>query len=63
MATVGYTLQLVADLAGLDAASPLLFRSKCLAIDDGYLLEQRELWRPDDGRLVALNAQTFVVIK
>ncbi len=63
MATVGYTLQLAADLSGLDPASPLLFRSTCLAIHDGYLLEQRELWRPDDGRLVALNAQTFVVIK
>ncbi len=63
MATVGYTLQLAADLSGLDPEAPLLFRSRCLSVQDGYVIEQRELWRPDDRRLVALNTQTFVVIK
>lgn len=62
MATLGFTLQVVGALDGVDPAAPLFHRGRVLAGEGGYLVEQRELWT-EDGRLVALNPQTFVLIK
>ncbi|MCI0570392.1 MAG: thioesterase family protein [Myxococcaceae bacterium] len=62
MATIDFSLQLVNDLQGLPPDAPLVFRSKCLSVREGYLVEHRELWGKD-GRLIALNEQTFAVIK
>lgn len=62
MATVAFTLQQVSDLEGLDPEQPLMYRSKDVAVRDGFFVELRELWG-HDGRLVALNQQTFVIIK
>jgi hypothetical protein len=62
MATIAFTFQPLATLAGLDPDAPLGYRARLLAIDAGYGVEQRELWG-EDGRLLALNQQTFVVIK
>lgn len=62
MATVAFTLQQLTDLEGLDPEQPLLFRSKDVAIRDGFFVELRELWG-HDGRLIALNQQTFAIIK
>jgi acyl-CoA thioesterase len=62
MATIDFALQLVNDLRGLPVDAPLAFRSRCLSVHEGYLVEHRELWGLD-GRLVALNEQTFAVIK
>ena len=61
MATIVYTLDIVAGLDGLDPEAPLLYRGTVPVLADGYFLETRELWG-EDGRLVALNQQTFVVI-
>lgn len=62
MATVTFTLQLTEAAYDLDPRRPLYFRSRGIAASAGYLSELRELWT-EDGRLVALNPQTFVVIK
>jgi len=62
MATVTYTLQLTEAAYDLAPDRPLYFRSRGIVASGGYLSELRELWT-EDGRLVALNPQTFVVIK
>lgn len=62
MATVTYTLQLTMKAHQLDPSAPLFYRARVLASDGGYVSELRELWAPD-GALVAINPQTFVIIK
>lgn len=62
MATIAFTFELFATLHGLDPEAPLFHRGRCVAGTDGYLLDFRELWG-EDGRLVAMNQQTIVVIK
>ena len=59
LATIAYTLDIVGGVAG-DA--PLLYRGTVPVAGDGYFLETRELWT-EDGRLVAINHQTFAVIR
>ena len=60
-ATIAFTLELVGNLHGLDPEAPLLYRGTVPVCADGYFLETRELWG-EDGRLVAINHQTFAVI-
>jgi len=62
MATIAFTFQPIGTLAGLSSDDPLFHHGEVLGGRDGYLVEQRQL-RGSDGRLVALNQQTFVVIK
>jgi hypothetical protein len=62
MATIAYTLQVLGDLDGLDPEAPIFHRARAVASKDGYVVELRELWG-EDGRLLALNEQTFVVIR
>src|SRR5262249_11787426 len=61
VATITFTLDLAATLDGLDPAAPLYHESTTLVSDEGYAPELRTLWG-EDGRLVAVNHQTFVVI-
>jgi len=60
-ATIAFTLDLITDLEGLDPDAPLLYRGTSPVCSDGYFLETRELWG-EDGRLIAINHQTFAVI-
>lgn len=62
MATIAFTLDILDDCAGLDPESPLLYRGTAPYCGDGYFLETRELWG-EDGRLIAINHQTFAIIK
>jgi Thioesterase-like superfamily len=62
MATIAFTLDIVAGLDGLDPAAPLRYRATAPVCTDGYSLETRELWG-DDDRLVAINHQTFAIIQ
>lgn len=57
MATLTFTLQ-VADLVVDD--QPLAYRARALAAGGGYVPELRELWSAD-GRLLAVNPQTFAL--
>ena len=59
MGTTAYTLD-VLELP--DDHAPLLYRGTVDVARDGYFLERRELWT-EDGRLLAINHQTFTVIK
>lgn len=60
--TATFTFQVLGDLEGLDPESPLFHRERQQAGKDGYLAEFRELWG-EDGRLLAMNQQTMVLIK
>ena len=62
MATIAYTLELLAPLDGLPVDAPLFVDIVAPAATDGYVVEDRSLYGVD-GRLVALNRQTFVVIR
>lgn len=60
-ATIGFQLQWLVDPATLDPEQPLLCLSRVTGSMDGYLAETREVFDPE-GRMVALNQQTFVWI-
>jgi acyl-CoA thioesterase len=62
MATIAYTLDVIGSLDGLDPEAPLLYRGRVPVCRDGYFVEARELWG-EDGRLIALNHQTFAIIQ
>jgi hypothetical protein len=62
MATIAFTFQPFVHFEGLDLSAPLFFRARQAASSDGYFVELRELWG-EDGRLLALNQQTFCIIK
>jgi hypothetical protein len=62
MATIAFTFQPFVHFEGLNPEAPLFFRAKHAASNDGYFVEFRELWG-EDGRLLALNQQTFCIIK
>lgn len=62
MGTIAFTLDLLADPAGLDPAEPLLHVGRTPAIHGGYAVEERELWSAA-GELVALSRQTLAVIR
>lgn len=63
MATIAFTFQpFLANLEGVDPEAPWFHRARLAAATDGYVVEFRELWS-DTGKLLALNQQTFVIIK
>ncbi|MFZ5438665.1 MAG: hypothetical protein ACOZQL_01590, partial [Myxococcota bacterium] len=62
MATIAFTFQPFTHFEGLDPSAPLFFRSRLAAAVDGYCVEFREVWG-ENGRLLALNQQTLVIIK
>ena len=62
MATIAFTLDVAGDADGIDPAAPLLYRAAAPVCSDGYAFETRELWS-ETGRLLALNHQTFVIIR
>ncbi|HEU4727481.1 MAG TPA: thioesterase family protein [Kofleriaceae bacterium] len=62
MATIAFTLEIAGGVDGLDPEAPLLYRGRAPVSGDGYCFETRELWS-EDGRLVALNHQTFAIIQ
>lgn len=60
MATIAFTFQPF-EFSG-DPDAPLAYRARMIASESGYCVEFRELWTTE-GRLVALNQQTMVIIK
>jgi acyl-CoA thioesterase len=61
-ATLSFSLDCVGDLGALDPEVPLFHRAVAPVSHEGYVSEYRELWG-HDGRLIALNHQTTVLIK
>jgi acyl-CoA thioesterase len=62
MATISFTLEILSDLVGLDPEAPLYHTATSHASRGGYTSEDRKLWG-EDGRLVAINHQTMVIIR
>jgi len=62
MATIAFTLHLQPIATSLPTNAPLYYRARASSAGGGYVSEARELWT-QEGALVALNPQTFVVIK
>jgi hypothetical protein len=60
-ATVSFTAELLADPNTLAADEPLRYQAKLAGMNDGFFVELRELWQ--DGRPIALNQQTFAILK
>jgi hypothetical protein len=61
MATIAFTAEIVGDTAGLAPDAPVFHVGHEVVSRDGYSVELRQLWG-EDGRLLALNQQTFAVI-
>ncbi len=62
IATVAFMIEIVAPAAGLDPDAPLFHEAHAATVRDGYVTERR-LLRGEDGRLLAINEQTFVIIR
>lgn len=62
MATIHFNMQFVGSWEGLNPDAPLFHESTSPVAQQGYTVELRRLWG-EDGRLMALNQQTIVVIK
>ena len=60
--TAAFTLQVVGGAQAWTGDGPLLHTSRSLAAEGGYVTEARQLWT-EEGRLVALNQQTMVIVK
>jgi hypothetical protein len=61
VATVSFTAEILVAPDSLDPQTPLLFCGRVAALSDGFCVEFRELW--SGTRLVALNQQTFAVLR
>jgi len=61
-ATIAFSFQIAGSLDGLDLDAPFRYEADSPALHEGYLVEMRSL-RGHDGRLVALNQQTFAIIR
>lgn len=66
MATLAFTFQPFSVPADLEKDAPLFKRTRLAASEGGYCVENRELWGHTTSgalKLLALNQQTFVIIK
>lgn len=62
VATVSFTMQILGDPGPLDPELPLAYRGRVWVQSQGWFVEQRELWSPA-GDLLALNQQTFAIVR
>ncbi|HZJ54494.1 MAG TPA: thioesterase family protein [Myxococcaceae bacterium] len=60
MATISFVGQLLVDPARIDPAERLFHTGRMGALEDGFLVELRELWSGDV--CVGMNQQTYVVL-
>jgi len=61
MATVSFTAELLCDPTTVDPRAPLFATCRAVAAHEGFVVELREL--SDGGRVLAMNQQTFVVLR
>ena len=62
MGTVAFTMQVLRDLREVDPTGAFAYRAWTPVAHEGWVLEMRELW-DEEGNVVAMNQQTFAVIK
>src|SRR6185312_2254125 len=61
VATVSFVAEMLVDPGTLDPKEPLRYRARMAAMHDGFFVELRELWAGE--RVVALNQQTFAILR
>jgi hypothetical protein len=61
IATVSFVAEIMTDPQTLAPTEPLRYRARTAGLHEGFCVELRELWRGE--QMVALNQQTFAVIK
>lgn len=62
MATITFGMQVMSAAEGLHPETPVFYTARCPISDDGYMVEERQIWS-EDGQLLALNQQTMAIIK
>jgi hypothetical protein len=62
VATVSFTAEIAVDPAALDPRAPLFYRARTISDYQGFQLELRELYDAR-GSIVAMNQQTFAILK
>ncbi len=62
LATITFGMQVMSAASRLSLETPVFYTARCLVSDDGYMVEERQIWS-EDGRLLALNQQTMAIIK
>lgn len=62
MSTISFMLQTFGPWDGLQTDAPIYHRGRVLWARDGHAAEMREIWSAD-GRLLAINHQTFATTK
>ena len=60
-ATISFVAEILVDPATLPPDEPLRHHARMSAAHDGFFVELRELWSGD--RVVAMNQQTFAILK
>ena len=61
VATVSFVAELLCDPSTVAADAPSRYRARMIALSEGFFVELRELWQ--DDRVIALNQQTFAILK
>ena len=61
VATISFAAEILVDPAALSPEEPFRYRARMAALHDGFFVELRELWQ--DDRVVALNQQTFAILR
>lgn len=60
-ATISFAAEILVDPATLPPDEPLRHRARMAALHEGFFVELRELWQGE--RVVALNQQTFAILR
>jgi len=61
VATISFVAEILVDPATLAPEEPLRYRARMAALHEGFFVELRELWAGE--RVVALNQQTFAILR
>jgi hypothetical protein len=61
VATISFAAEILVDPATLSPEEPCRYHARMAALHDGFFVELRELWQ--DDRVVALNQQTFAILR
>ncbi|MEI8258752.1 MAG: thioesterase family protein, partial [Deltaproteobacteria bacterium] len=62
IATIAFMVEIIDPTEGLDPAAPVFHEAHAMTARDGFVSERRTL-RGEDGRLLVINEQTFVIIR
>lgn len=61
VATISFVAEMLVDPGVVDPEEPLRYRARMAGMHEGFFVEMRELWAGE--RVVALNQQTFAILR